>query len=119
MACLYFLLQSCSGHSRSTGDIAHGEVPLLGFLTPATSLLPAVKLFPLAAAAGGMLLPLNGDGLSSFDFLLFSGRGAENVVGDVEGVFVTALVGFVDMFMLDTEEFLDALPFDPPFLSLL
>lgn len=37
-------------------------------------------------------------------------------MGDVEGVFVTV---FVDMFMLDTDEFLDALPLGPPFRSLL
>lgn len=63
-------------------------------------------------------VPLNGDGLSSLDFRRFSGRGTENVVGEVDGVLVTLEV-FVDMFMLDTDEFLEALPFGPPFLSLL
>lgn len=65
----------------------------------------------------GTFDPLKGDGLSSFDFLLFSGRGTENVVGDVEGVFVI-FDEFADMFIFDTE-FLEALPLGPPFLSLL
>lgn len=63
----------------------------------------------------GTLFPLKGDGLSSFDFLRFSGLGTENVVGDVEGVLIT----FDDMFILETDEFLDALPLGPPFRSLL
>lgn len=37
------------------------------------------------------------------------------MVGEVDGVFVT----FDDMFRLEIEEFLDALPFGPPFRSLL
>jgi hypothetical protein len=118
LACLYFLLQSCSGHSKRTGDIAHGEATLLDFFTGADSLLATVELFPLLATVNA-LFPLKEDGLSSLDFLLFSGRGAENVVGDVEGVFVIALGAVEDMFILDTDEFLDALPLDPPFLSLL
>lgn len=98
--------------------MAHGDVMFLGFFTAggwefSDAVLMLLLLFPIVDCT---LFPLNGDGLSSFDFLLFSGRGAEKVVGDVEGVFVTA---FVDMLILDTDEFLDALPLGPPFLSLL
>lgn len=119
MACLYFLLQSCSGHSNRTGDVApSGEATLLGFFTGAASLFEATALFPLPVAVNA-LLPLNEDGLSSLDFLLFSGRGAEKVVGDVDGVLIIAVDAFEDMFMLDTDEFLEALPLDPPFRSLL
>lgn len=52
-ACLYFLLQNCSGHSSSTGEMAHGDVvltffgrictfsPVTGFTTVATVVAPA------------------------------------------------------------------------------
>jgi hypothetical protein len=107
-ACLYFLLQSCSGHSSNTGDIAQGEATLLGFFD-------ADAWATIAAGFVAAWFPLNG-GLSSLDFLLFSGLGTEKVVGDVEGVFVIAEL---DMLILVDEEFLDALPFDPPFRNLL
>lgn len=87
----------------------------------AETALKGITLLPLfaAPAEAGTLLPLNGDGLSSFDLRRFSGRGAENVVGDVEGVFVTLFGALADMFIFDTDEFLDALPLGPPFRSLL
>jgi len=111
---LYFLLQSCSGHSSSTGEIAHGEATLLGFLdADADDGAVAVLVAALVVVEG---FPLNG-GLSSFDFRLFSGRGTEKVVGDVDGVFVIAV--FVDMLTLVDEEFREARPLLPPFLNLL
>lgn len=117
---MYFLLQSCSGHSRRTGDIAHGDVTLLDFFTPdicAAKLPVMLLLLPLVAT--WLFVPLKGEGHSSFDFRRFSGRGTEKVVGDVDGVLITAFVAFVDMFTLDTEEFLEALPLGPPFRNLL
>lgn len=123
LACLYFLLQSCSGHSRSTGDVAQGDETFLGFLTPLAddAEFSDMALFPPGALPPDVvtLLPLKGDGLSSLDRRRFSGRGAENVVGDVDGVFVTVLGAFADMFKLVTDELRDARPFGPPFRSLL
>lgn len=95
--------------------MAQGEVvEFFGFFTPTPATCAPNPTALLAFV--GTLLPLKGDGLSSLDFLRFSGRGTENVVGDVEGVLVTALV---DMLILDTDEFLDARPFGPPLRSLL
>lgn len=54
--------------------------------------------------------PLDADGLSSLDFRLLSvDLGTKKAVGEVDGV----------MFVAPTELFLDGLPFDPPFRSLL
>lgn len=54
--------------------------------------------------------PFEEEGLSSLDFRLLSdGLGTKKAVGEVDGVILVAPI----------ELFLDVLPFDPPFRSLL
>lgn len=115
---MYFLLQSCSGHSNNTGDIAHGDVMLLHFLVeictfspviglttlcvPSVPLLAMLLIFALFTLLEFITLPLvlllvlplppfTGEGDSSFD-LRFSGRGGKKATGDVEGVMELTLV---------------------------
>lgn len=52
---------------------------------------------PLLLSLPPPLVPLIGDGLSSFDFR-FSGRGGRNAVGDVDGVFPPAAAPFEPAF---------------------
>ena len=47
LACLYFLLQSCSGHSSSTGEMAQGVVNVLAFFTEICTGLPVTGLVTL------------------------------------------------------------------------
>lgn len=114
---MYFLLQSCSGHSSNTGDTAHGEVVLLHFLLEICTFSPVIGLtilcvpvllfakllifglftllefitLPLVLLLVLPLPPLIGEEDSSFDFR-FSGRGGKKATGDVEGVFELTLV---------------------------
>lgn len=115
---MYFLLQSCSGHSNSTGDIAHGDVVLLHFLVEICTFSPVIGLTTLCVHSVPLLAmllifalftllefitlplvlllvlplpPFTGEGDSSFD-LRFSGRGGKKATGDVEGVFELTLV---------------------------
>lgn len=75
------MLQSCSGHSRRTGEIGHG-VAVFTFLVGICTFRPVRGLIRLFVS----LSPFTGDGLSSFD-LRFSGRGGRKAVGEVDGVF--------------------------------
>lgn len=83
---MYFLLQSCSGHSSSTGEIGHGTA-VLHFLAGICTLRPVSGLMRLFVSllSSRPPPPFTGDGLSSLD-LRFSGRGGKNAVGDVDGV---------------------------------
>ena len=102
------MLQSCSGHSISTGDIAQGDVVVLGFFR--LGVLQAAAFKVLLATLLPEELPFDVEGLSSLDFLLLSDLGTKKAVGEVDGVmFVGAPI----------ELFLDVLPLDPPFRSLL
>lgn len=83
---MYFLLQSCSGHSNRTGEIAHGAV-VLTFFAGICTFNPVNGLIKLFVS----LSPFTGEGLSSFDFR-FSGRGGRNEVGDVDGVLELVLL---------------------------
>lgn len=141
------MLQSCSGHSNNTGDIAHGEA-ILHFLVDICTLSPVTGFTTLCVAPLLLLLipipltllppplpppllsPLTGDGLSSLD-LRFSGRGGRNAVGDDDGVFDKLLLEFVvTEFAVVTVEVVVLVdvpvvvlrpprPFAPPFRSLL
>lgn len=138
---MYFLLQSCSGHSSNTGDTAHGDAvlhffveictfnPVTGFtrLCVPDALMPAALLPERDAPP----FPLIGLGLSSLD-LRFSGRGGKNAVGDGDGVeFVVLLDALAvlvavdddDVFVVDVDApVADARPpraFEPPFRNLL
>ncbi len=133
---MYFLLQSCSGHSNRTGEIAHGAVVLTFFagictFNPVNGL---IKLFVSLSPFTG------GGGLSSFDFR-FSGLGGRNEVGEVDGVLelvllpelledelveveVVVAVVVVVVFVVDVGvpvvvDNLPPRPFAPPFRSLL
>lgn len=122
LANLYFLLQSCSGHSSSTGEIGHGSTVVLIFLAGICTFNPVNGLMRLLVSPrsvhrprpdndplGPLPLPPLVDELlllSSLD-LRFSGRGGRNVVGDVEGVFETVLVPEL---AADDEEWFVALP---------
>jgi hypothetical protein len=92
----------------STGDIAQGDVVVLGFFK-----LGVLHVATFKGVLATLLLdelPFDVDGLSSLDFLLLSDDlGTKKAVGEVDGV----------MFVAPIELFLDALPFDPPFRSLL
>lgn len=80
------MLQSCSGHSKRTGEIGHG-VAVFTFFVGICTFNPVngfIKLFV-------SLSPFTGDGLSSFD-LRFSGRGGRNAVGEVDGVLLVPVL---------------------------
>lgn len=102
LANLYFLLQSCSGHSSSTGEMGHGSTVVLLFLAGICTFKPVNGLMrllvsPVSEPRPPQLLPLPfvPSELSSLD-LRFSGRGGRNVVGDVDGVFETVLLPELD-----------------------
>lgn len=118
LANLYFLPQSCSGHSSSTGEIGHGSTVILFFLAGICTLRPVsglmrlfvspVSLPHVTPTSPPVPLPLvpppRADASSTVD-LRFSARGGRNVVGDVLGVFETVLAP-----ELEDEEFCAVLP---------
>lgn len=93
------MLQSCSGHSSSTGEIGHGVTAFTFFGICTFSPVTGLITFCVADVFLSLLLPLlslplllnDGGGLSSFD-LRFSARGGRNSVGDVDGVLLHVLL---------------------------
>lgn len=87
------MLQSCSGHSNKTGETADGFAvfSFFGICTfkPVTGLI--CEFAELTLTLLPLSFPLNGGGLSSFDFR-FSARGARNSIGDVDGVLLHVLL---------------------------
>lgn len=88
--CLYFLLQSCSGHSNKIGEIAHGAI-IFTFFAGICTFNPVTGFIKFCVLQSPFSPLIGGEGLSSLD-LRFSPLGGGKLVGDVDGVVQVGLL---------------------------